>query len=172
MVFRDQRLTCEECGRTFFFTVTEQRRLAEQTGTEQVEAPALCPQCRDRSQAGQVGSQTRADIAPSMVEKPGEPVEETTRPGVEQAVDMQIEEAFPLEEEGVQVKLIGTVKWFSRDKGYGFITKADGKDLFFHRADLSKDEHGWPQEGEKVEFQIRQTAKGPEAFNVSILPSD
>ena len=79
---------------------------------------------------------------------------------------------FPLEEDGIEVKLIGTVKWFSREKGYGFITKADGKDLFFHRADMAPGEHVWPQEDQQVEFQIRHTAKGPEAFNVSLLPTD
>ena len=106
------------------------------------------------------------------MDKPREQFEESIEPEVNLAVETKAEEIFPLEEEGVQVKLIGTVKWFSREKGYGFITKADGKDLFFHRADLAKDERGWPQEDQKVEFQIRQTAKGPEAFNVSILPSD
>jgi CspA family cold shock protein len=83
-----------------------------------------------------------------------------------------VEDTFPLEEEGIEVKLIGTVKWFSRKKGYGFITKADGTDLFFHRADISRKEHVWPEDGQQVEFQIRRTDKGPEAFNVSLLPSD
>ena len=77
-----------------------------------------------------------------------------------------------LEEQGVEVKLIGTVKWFSLEKGYGFITKADGKDLFFHRADISRRDRTWPKEGQQVEFQIRQSPKGPEAFNVSLLPTD
>jgi CspA family cold shock protein len=158
MVFRDQMLTCEECGKTFFFTVTEQRRLADRTGVDQVEAPALCPQCRSEPQA-------KADTV--------QPVrEQAPRVQVGKATTPRVEEQFPLEEEGIQVKLIGTVKWFSREKGYGFITKADGKDLFFHRADLAKDERSWPREGEKVEFQIRNTEKGPEAFNVSILPTD
>ena len=90
----------------------------------------------------------------------------------QQTTTMGDGDEFPLEEEGFEVKLIGTVKWFSREKGYGFITKADGKDLFFHRADIS-DRHGvWPREDQQVEFQIRQTPKGPEAFNVSILPED
>jgi CspA family cold shock protein len=89
-----------------------------------------------------------------------------------EAADPLPEADFPLEEEGIEVKLIGTVKWFSREKGYGFITKADGKDLFFHRADLARGEHVWPREGQQVEFQIRRTAKGPEAFNVSLLPTD
>jgi CspA family cold shock protein len=165
MVFRDQMLTCEECGKTFFFTVTDQRRIADRTGTDQVEAPALCPQCR-------AGPQAQTDmIAPTREEEPVAQAEEIAA-DVEEATGPGVEAEFPLEEEGIQVKLIGTVKWFSREKGYGFITKADGKDLFFHRADLARDEHAWPREGEKVEFQVRYTAKGPEAFNVSILPTD
>jgi len=79
-------------------------------------------------------------------------------------------EVFPLQEGGIEVKLIGTVKWFSLRKGYGFITKADGEDLFFHRSEVNQREGGLPDEGQKVEFQIRETNKGPEAFNVSVLP--
>ena len=41
MVFRDKMLTCEECGKTFFFTVTEQRLLAEQIGSDEIEDPVL-----------------------------------------------------------------------------------------------------------------------------------
>ena len=166
MVFRDQMVTCEECGKTFFFTVTEQRRIADRTGTDQVEAPALCPQCRAEPQP----QRDTIELIPE--EEPVAQAEEETAPYVEEATGPGVEAEFPLEEEGIQVKLIGTVKWFSREKGYGFITKADGKDLFFHRADLAREEHAWPREGEKVEFQVRYTEKGPEAFNVSILPTD
>lgn len=163
MVFRDQMLECQKCGRRFFFTVTEQRRIAERLGTDQVEAPTLCEQCRvgeSQPQAEPVMPQPAPEAEPSPALRV-----------VEAAVPLP-EADFPLEEEGIELKLIGTVKWFSREKGYGFITKADGKDLFFHRADLAKDEHVWPRDGQQVEFQIRQTAKGPEAFNVSLLPTD
>ena len=163
MVFRDQMLECQECGKRFFFTVTEQRRMAERLGTDQVEAPTLCQQCR----AGE--SQPRPEPARPQPEPKAEP---EPAPQIVEATEPRPEADLPLEEEGVEVKLIGTVKWFSREKGYGFITKADGKDLFFHRADLARGEHVWPRDGQQVEFQIPRTAKGPEAFNVSLLPTD
>jgi len=172
MVFRDKMLTCEECGKTFFFTVTEQRRLAEQLGSDDIEEPTLCRACAGKGEDTAPELYTEPEPTPSQPERP-EPVIDETPQGLNQTPDEDpIEELFPHQEEGIEVKLIGTVKWFSREKGYGFITKADGKDLFFHRADMSRGEHTWPQEGEQVEFQIRRTDKGPEAFNVSLLPQD
>ena len=171
MVFRDKMLICEECGKTFIFTVTEQRRLAEQLGSDDIEEPALCRECAGEEHA--VPEPYREpEPKPSRPERPETVVSEIPQ-GLHQTLDEDpIEELFPHQEEGIEVKLIGTVKWFSREKGYGFITKADGRDLFFHRADMSRGEHAWPQEGEQVEFQIRRTDKGPEAFNVSLLPED
>ena len=53
---------------------------------------------------------------------------------------------------------------------YGFITKADGKDVFFHRSDVVDIQVSSINEGQQVEFQVRRTPKGLEAFNVSALP--
>ena len=169
MVFRDQRLICEECGKAFFFTVTEQRRLTEREGTDEIELPTQCKQCRGGPETQPEREQPPPRRQPPPREQPAarvEPIREQV------AAPVSLEDTFPLEEDGIEVKLIGTVKWFSREKGYGFITKADGQDLFFHRADLAEGEYAWPEEDQKVEFQIRQTEKGPEAFNVSILPTD
>jgi len=176
MVFRDKMLTCEECGKTFFFTVTDQRRLAEQMGSDDIEDPTLCRACAggekpvvpEPYEEPEPAFSEPEYVEPAVVEVPQELVQE---PDEEPDQD-PIEDLFPHQEEGIEVKLIGTVKWFSREKGYGFITKADGRDLFFHRADMARGEHSWPQEGEQVEFQIRRTDKGPEAFNVSLLPED
>jgi CspA family cold shock protein len=162
MVFRDQRLSCENCGRTFFFTVTEQRKIAERQGIEQVETPTLCPDCRGTQPAQSAAPVQRPERAPAR-EQAAPPVKEQ---------GPSIAETFPHQEGGIELKLIGTVKWFSRAKGYGFITKADGEDLFFHRAELAAGSQGWPEDGQRVEFQIRQTQKGPEAFNVSLLPTE
>lgn len=67
--------------------------------------------------------------------------------------------------------ITGTVKWFNRDKGYGFITRDDGeKDVFVHYSAI---ESGGAfrnlDEGQRVQFQIEQTAKGPSAANVKPL---
>jgi len=66
------------------------------------------------------------------------------------------------------VKLIGQVKWYDSGKGYGFITKADGSEIFVHRTSLSAGVYSL-SDGESVEFEIQQSNKGPEAVNVAPL---
>ena len=161
MGFRDQQLVCQECSKTFFFTVTDQRRLAAEPGTDQIVPPSLCPSCRKEQEPAPVARQQpetkRVERAPAPAR---DQVDTSTTPA----------EEFPLEDEGIQVKLIGAVKWFSLGKGYGFITKADGKDVFFHRSDVVDIQLSSIEEGQQVEFQVRRTPKGLEAFNVSALP--
>ncbi|CAN5694102.1 transcription antiterminator/RNA stability regulator CspE [soil metagenome] len=61
----------------------------------------------------------------------------------------------------------GTVKWFNDQKGYGFITPADGsKDLFVHHSSILAEGYKSLAEGATVEFDERAGAKGPEATNV------
>ena len=61
----------------------------------------------------------------------------------------------------------GTVKWFSDDKGYGFIVPDDGsKDLFCHYSNIDGDGFRSLQEGQKVEFEAGEGRKGPEATKV------
>jgi len=61
----------------------------------------------------------------------------------------------------------GTVKWFSDDKGYGFITPDDGaKDLFVHHSNIDGQGFKSLAEGAKVEFESRAGTKGPEATGV------
>jgi CspA family cold shock protein len=118
MSYQDRMLTCEQCGSQFVFTVTEQRRMAEQ-GAELFE-PKFCPTCRSAEEAG--------------------------------------------------VKLIGRVKWFDATKGWGFITKANGEDIFVHRSGVES--YGSLQDGQRVEFQVEQTPKGPAAVKVVALPAE
>ncbi|QBI19175.1 cold-shock protein [Egibacter rhizosphaerae] len=62
---------------------------------------------------------------------------------------------------------VGTVKWFSDDKGYGFISREDGDDVFVHYSNIeSNDRFKTLTEGAQVEFEITQTSKGAQAENV------
>jgi len=65
------------------------------------------------------------------------------------------------------VKLQGTVKWFNNSKGYGFIGRDDGPDVFVHYSAITGDGYRTLQEGDTVEFEIVQGPKGPQAANVS-----
>lgn len=63
----------------------------------------------------------------------------------------------------------GTVKWFNNQKGYGFITAEDGKDVFVHFSGLNMEGFKTLEEGAAVEFDITDGAKGPQAVNVDVV---
>lgn len=60
----------------------------------------------------------------------------------------------------------GKVKWFNAEKGYGFITTDDGKDVFVHFSAIVADGYKSLDEGQAVEFDITQSDRGPQAANV------
>jgi cold shock protein len=64
------------------------------------------------------------------------------------------------------VKLKGTVKWFNNAKGFGFIGRDDGPDVFVHYSALLAEGYKSLQEGDAVEFEIVDGQKGPQAANV------
>ncbi len=117
MTYRDTLVTCKECGKTFFFTVEMQHRLADQG---QVAVPDTCKACNQRVKYGD--------------------------------------------------KLHGTVKWFSQEKGFGFLAQDSGGEIFFHRTGVSLTEQGaLPplEEGQEVLYQLLETPKGPQAVKVT-----
>jgi CspA family cold shock protein len=60
----------------------------------------------------------------------------------------------------------GTVKWFNPDKGFGFITREDGDDVFVHFSAIQGEGFKNLDENQKVEFDVTQGPKGPQAANV------
>jgi CspA family cold shock protein len=71
------------------------------------------------------------------------------------------------ESRGYVERLKGTVKWFNNAKGYGFIGRADGPDVFVHYSAISSEGYKSLQEGDPVEFEITEGQKGPQAANVT-----
>jgi cold shock protein len=57
----------------------------------------------------------------------------------------------------------GTVKWFNADKGYGFIAVDGGRDVFVHYSAIQSDGYRTLEEGQRVEFEIMQSDRGPQA---------
>ncbi|MCW2902465.1 MAG: cold-shock protein [Streptosporangiaceae bacterium] len=57
----------------------------------------------------------------------------------------------------------GTVKWFNADKGYGFIAVDDGQDVFVHYSAIQSDGYRSLEQGQRVEFEITQSDRGPQA---------
>ncbi|CAM4041761.1 cold-shock protein [Mesobacillus zeae] len=60
----------------------------------------------------------------------------------------------------------GTVKWFNAEKGFGFIEREGGDDVFVHFSAIQTDGFRSLDEGEKVTFEVEQGARGPQAANV------
>jgi cold shock protein len=64
---------------------------------------------------------------------------------------------------------VGTVKWFSAEKGYGFIKPESGEDVFVHFSVIQATGYRSLAEGQTAEFEITQGQKGPQAANVRLL---
>ena len=66
-------------------------------------------------------------------------------------------------------RISGTVKWFNNTKGYGFLARENGPDVFVHHSAIAGEGYHTLEEGQKVEFNVEQGPKGPQASNVTIV---
>lgn len=66
-------------------------------------------------------------------------------------------------------RIVGTVKWFNTGKGYGFISRTNGEDVFVHYTAIKSEGFRNLQEGQKVEFSVEKGPKGLQASEVVIL---
>jgi CspA family cold shock protein len=62
----------------------------------------------------------------------------------------------------------GTVKWFNESKGFGFLSREGGPDVFVHHSEIRADGFRTLNEGDKVQFEVTDSPKGPRAANVTI----
>ncbi|AIO18070.1 Cold shock protein CspB [Candidatus Izimaplasma bacterium HR1] len=62
--------------------------------------------------------------------------------------------------------MTGTVKWFNSEKGYGFVTSEEGLDIFVHFTAITGDGFKSLEEGAKVEFEVVEGDRGPQAANI------
>ena len=67
---------------------------------------------------------------------------------------------------GIAKVATGTVKWFNAEKGYGFISQADGADVFVHHTAIQMNGYRSLEEGQQVEFDVQEGQKGLQAANV------
>ena len=63
----------------------------------------------------------------------------------------------------------GVVKWFNESKGFGFIEREEGTDLFVHYSAITGDGFKTLNEGDQVEFEVEDSPKGPRANNVRVV---
>jgi CspA family cold shock protein len=66
-------------------------------------------------------------------------------------------------------RVTGTVKWFNGGKGYGFITREEGPDVFVHFSEIQGEGFRNLEEGQSVEFNVEQGQKGLQATNVAVI---
>lgn len=150
MGYRDQMLECSVCGSSFIFPVDEQRRMMEEQGG--IEVPTTCPSHRHPQQAAN--------------RRPAGPAQAPAAGPDEAAAEETMAEGGPHH---------GRVKWFDARKGYGFLVRDDGREVFVHYSGLEGEGFRTLYEGQEVEFQIEQTPRGPQAINVvklSLAPQD
>lgn len=68
-------------------------------------------------------------------------------------------------------RITGTVKWFNATKGYGFIGREDGEDIFVHFSAINMEGYRRLKEGQTVEFSIEEGPRGLQAANVNVVPA-
>ncbi len=151
MNYRDEWAT-DESGKKFVFTVEMQRQLSEAGLPVEPASLASLPQGHSRPQGSRPDSY--ADRKRPQEKVPETAVEELsfTPPS-----DIQIDP-----ETG---KYIGRIKWYNTKKGYGFIIRGGGEEIFFHKSGASHDPLSF-NEGEWVLYDVEDTHKGPEATDV------
>lgn len=137
MNFRDQWVTDEQ-GETFIFTVEMQRKL---------------------SQAGLPVEPDSLELLEGYNGRPAAKVEKT------RSAEEEIEAPDTIQIDPQTGKYLGRMKWYNAKKGYGFIIRGGGEEIFFHKSGVANDPEVL-SEGQWVLYDVEETRKGPEATDV------
>jgi CspA family cold shock protein len=83
-------------------------------------------------------------------------------------VNAQDDVRRPKAKEACTFMIQGTVKWFNESKGFGFLSREGGPDVFVHHSEIRAEGFRTLNEGDKVQFEIMESPKGPRASNVTL----
>lgn len=154
MNFQDQWAT-NEAGQEFIFTVEMQRQLSEAGLPVEPASLEQLPQAQTAppptKPAPVQDSFSHEDSHPTAPDNPTQPIEEPD--------SIQIDPQTG--------KYIGRLKWFNATKGYGFIARGGGEDIFFHKSDAICTEEVL-QDGAWILYDVEETQKGLEASDVEL----
>lgn len=165
MAYRDELLECSVCGQSFVFPVDEQRRMEEERG--EIVKPTTCP--AHRGQAEPPAAQADPAAEPASAAEPRAEPEAEAPGGPEATPEPQSEpqgESRREPQRGADGRYHGQVKWFDARKGYGFIIRDDGQEIFVHYSGIEGEGFKTLYDGQEVEFDVEDTPRGPQAVNV------
>ncbi|MBX7253155.1 MAG: cold shock domain-containing protein [Candidatus Promineofilum sp.] len=163
MNFRD-RWEENENGERFVFTVEMQRRLS-QAGlpidpSALAELPAAAPRAPRESRDSRDSQYGGQQSAPAPREREREPERERE---YERRAEIVGPETIQIDPQ--TGKYIGRVKWYNEKKGYGFIVRGAGEEIFFHKSATVGDAESY-DEGQWVLYDVETRSKGPEATDI------
>jgi len=153
MNFRDQWAT-DENGNKFVFTVEMQRRLSEQGLPIEPASLKELATARPEERVRHAEPQRRRTSAPAE-----------TKP----AINFDVPATIQIDPQ--TGKYIGRMKWYNAKKGYGFIVRGGGEEIFFHRTGAVGDPLEL-KEGQWILYDVEDTAKGPEATDIEPFEGD
>lgn len=163
MNFRDMWATTAD-GKSFIFTVEMQRQLSEQGLPVE---PASLAQLAGKPAPPPAPAPREREPERPRPPKPAPESQRPTPPAAEMTVSAEFEEPDSIKIDPTTGKYIGRIKWYNAIKGFGFIARGGGEDIFFHKSDALC-EAGQLVEGGWILYDVEQTQKGLEASEVEV----